>query len=1129
MYCLRKRVISVVMIVVVALSIFAIQIPFANKSNAADTGDIIKWTEGIEGGAIYFNKNTGMITDCDSYVLKVNIPEEIEGVKVISIGNYAFRNCESLENITFPDSITSIGTSAFEFCSSLTSITIPDSVTSIGEHAFDNCNSLISITVDDNNKKYVSKEGVLFDKSMETLIKYPAGNECLFYDIPEGVINIEELAFYYCDSLTSITIPNSVTNIGNMAFFNCYSLKSIIIPDSVTSIGESAFRWCYNLESITIPSSVIFIGMDAFYYCQILTIYGYEESFVQGYANDSNIPFVVISENINNSESLNLTEDDLFGEYANYLYNNETYNALLWNLYDTFDDSSYKASNDLSSAVKLAMKIVGEFDVIRYVKLMAGIDDTDEEIAEELALEIIRGAENNSNFEKEILNKVESYYDWTSNTYGIVSGGFKTERQKKEVAELLGSGYLYSESSAMKFLKDVENEWEEIDNTFKAAGYTINSAQFVSEIVMTMEANHLIVTTLMDSVPKDSVLYEGLKSIEQKQKKSLTENLAKKFIEDGAIEEIADALIEKGVSYGSAYFKPVGLCFVVASEFIPVSADDKVKALVADANCASLSMAVKSKAVEISQDYQNNSGKNKEKLKSDYKILFDAYMQSIKSYKEYAYAVADSEQKNNINREYNITEKYLSYDKYIESCLLNANTSWSYRVKNGKAEIVGINDSDESSQKTSFIKNLFAEPVYADDNENVLLGIPDRVGEYEVISIGKEAIKNNNNLDIVYIPDSVETIGEGAFRGCTSLNKVLLGDSVNTIEANAFKGCESIKEFELLNSVKNIGEGAFDGVNSIKALPGSTGAEYADENNIDFIEKSMKYVELEITKKPDKLAYGIDEKLDISGIKVIATGEDGTKEDVSDRIYYDYEDKKTGQNKVNVYFNDLTADYSVEVLTGECNYTVSYEDEFGDEIAEKYEGKATVGEKVELPVQDISGYVLDEQEITRTIGTENDFVITYTSIPKKDIGTAEILCVEKAEYTGKQIKPAVEVKYEDKALTQNEDYIIDYDDNIEPGLGGILIRGINDYSGYAWVDFEIIRTSNIDDPSGSVDNNEQGAGDLNDNQNNNSDKTNGEYSRTETGDDFNPLIYMVLICLTLAGIGGSLFYRKSKR
>lgn len=131
MYCLRKRVISVVMIVVLILSVFAMQIPFANKSSAADTGDI-KWTEGVEGGAIYFDKETGTITDCDVSVTKADIPEEIDGVKVRNIGYRAFYDCDSLTSIKIPDSVTSIETCAFEDCDSLTSIEIPDSVTSIG-------------------------------------------------------------------------------------------------------------------------------------------------------------------------------------------------------------------------------------------------------------------------------------------------------------------------------------------------------------------------------------------------------------------------------------------------------------------------------------------------------------------------------------------------------------------------------------------------------------------------------------------------------------------------------------------------------------------------------------------------------------------------------------------------------------------------------------------------------------------------------------------------------------------------------------------------------------------------------------------------------------------------------------
>ena len=69
-------------------------------------------------------------------------------------------------------------------------------------------------------------------------------------------------AFYYCDSLTSITIPNSVTTIGDEAFYNCNSLISITIPKSVTTIGERAFSYC---DSLTIQCNS---GSYAEKYCE---------------------------------------------------------------------------------------------------------------------------------------------------------------------------------------------------------------------------------------------------------------------------------------------------------------------------------------------------------------------------------------------------------------------------------------------------------------------------------------------------------------------------------------------------------------------------------------------------------------------------------------------------------------------------------------------------------------------------------------------------------------------------------------------------------------------------------------------------------------------------------------------
>jgi hypothetical protein len=85
------------------------------------------------------------------------------------------------------------------------------------------------------------------------------------------VTGIGLAAFWFCTSLTSVTIPNGVTNIGNAAFRYCYGLTNVTIPNSVTSIGETAFYSCSSLASVAIPNSVTIIGSEGFRECSRLT------------------------------------------------------------------------------------------------------------------------------------------------------------------------------------------------------------------------------------------------------------------------------------------------------------------------------------------------------------------------------------------------------------------------------------------------------------------------------------------------------------------------------------------------------------------------------------------------------------------------------------------------------------------------------------------------------------------------------------------------------------------------------------------------------------------------------------------------------------------------------------------
>ena len=84
------------------------------------------------------------------------------------------------------------------------------------------------------------------------------------------VTTIENMAFWKCCDLTSVTIPNSVTTIGHNAFEGCSSLTSISIPNSVTTIGRSAFTGCTSLTSITISNSVTSIEHSVLVGCSNL-------------------------------------------------------------------------------------------------------------------------------------------------------------------------------------------------------------------------------------------------------------------------------------------------------------------------------------------------------------------------------------------------------------------------------------------------------------------------------------------------------------------------------------------------------------------------------------------------------------------------------------------------------------------------------------------------------------------------------------------------------------------------------------------------------------------------------------------------------------------------------------------
>lgn len=303
------------------------------------------------------------ITDCNTTASgSLVIPSVIENLPVTMIKDWAFSSCYDLTNISIPDSVTYIGDFAmgfnglisitvgegntsfasvdgvlfnknitvllqypggksgsytppasvssfsewsFYYCPQLTTISIPTALTFIGDYSFWACYNLVSFTVESGNLHYSSIDGVLFNKNMTSLVRYPSA-KAGDYIIPDGITGIFERAFTFCDYLTNITLPASVFSTGSRTFSSCKNLLSITVseenlyltsidgvlfnkdttriinypagkngaytlPENLVTVDDSAFYMCDGLTHITFPENLNTINRYAFYGCTSLS------------------------------------------------------------------------------------------------------------------------------------------------------------------------------------------------------------------------------------------------------------------------------------------------------------------------------------------------------------------------------------------------------------------------------------------------------------------------------------------------------------------------------------------------------------------------------------------------------------------------------------------------------------------------------------------------------------------------------------------------------------------------------------------------------------------------------------------------------------------------------------------
>ncbi len=114
---------------------------------------------------------------------------------------------KSDKDYIIPDDVVTLGSAAFYGCANLINITVPVSTTSIYGFpvSFAGCFSLVGIEVAENNPKYRSVDGVLYNKNQTQLLRYPPGKPGN-YVIADSISYLSRDCFYDCRELTRLTI-----------------------------------------------------------------------------------------------------------------------------------------------------------------------------------------------------------------------------------------------------------------------------------------------------------------------------------------------------------------------------------------------------------------------------------------------------------------------------------------------------------------------------------------------------------------------------------------------------------------------------------------------------------------------------------------------------------------------------------------------------------------------------------------------------------------------------------------------------------------------------------------------------------------------------------------------------------
>ena len=138
-------------------------------------------------------------------------------------------------------------------------------VSQVDPDAFSQGGPVTAFDVPDDHPYFSVRDGVLYNREENALVRYPAGRTDEDFGIPSFVRDLRHSAFEGAAHLKTVLLPAELQGMGSHAFSDCAGLEEIRLPDSLVRMGRAVFRGCTSLRRLEVsPDHPVFRRVDSF-------------------------------------------------------------------------------------------------------------------------------------------------------------------------------------------------------------------------------------------------------------------------------------------------------------------------------------------------------------------------------------------------------------------------------------------------------------------------------------------------------------------------------------------------------------------------------------------------------------------------------------------------------------------------------------------------------------------------------------------------------------------------------------------------------------------------------------------------------------------------------------------------